>query len=206
MRSSFSFILAGSALAVAACSQPADDRATANEVNAIGGSADNMMVADNEARASGASTASTARAPVATAKAEARGEASATEAANGLSISFAATGMEPGTYGVHVHAAGRCEGPAFESAGAHWNPTNEKHGRENPQGAHLGDMPNLTVGADGTGRIEFTVPGATLSGGTNAMLDADGAAFMVHARPDDYRTDPSGNSGDRIACGVFDAG
>jgi Cu-Zn family superoxide dismutase len=125
---------------------------------------------------------------------------------NGLSVHVEAAGLAPGTYGIHVHAVGRCEGPAFASAGPHWNPTARQHGRDNPAGAHMGDLPNLTVGADGRGAVDFDLNGAALTGAGSAMLlEADGAAVVVHAQADDYRTDPSGNSGPRIACGVLAA-
>jgi len=124
--------------------------------------------------------------------------------AGGISVHVETTGLAAGTYGVHLHAVGRCEGPAFASAGGHWNPTGRQHGRDNPAGAHLGDLPNLVVGGDGRGILDFTVAGAALAGGgADALLDSDGAAIVVHAQPDDYRTDPSGNSGARIACGVL---
>lgn len=122
---------------------------------------------------------------------------------NGLRLRIEATGLPAGNYGAHIHMAGRCEAPDFASAGAHWNPTSRQHGRENPQGPHMGDLPNLVVGANGTGSLSFDIPHATLRGGEHALLDADGAAVVVHASPDDYRTDPSGNSGARIACGVL---
>ncbi len=125
------------------------------------------------------------------------------ESHNGqLMIGVIATGMPPGVHGVHVHMMGKCEAPKFESAGAHWNPTMKQHGRDNPAGAHHGDLPNLTIAPDGAGRLSFMVPAGTLKG-ANSLLDADGSAIVIHAKPDDYRTDPSGNSGDRIACGVF---
>jgi Cu-Zn family superoxide dismutase len=112
--------------------------------------------------------------------------------------------MAPGAYGVHLHAVGRCDPPGFTSAGPHCNPTGHQHGKDNPQGMHKGDLPNLLVGTDGRGTFEYTVPGATLLGrGAGALLDADGAAIVVHAQADDYRTDPSGNSGARIACGTL---
>ncbi|HEY0311032.1 MAG TPA: superoxide dismutase family protein [Allosphingosinicella sp.] len=126
---------------------------------------------------------------------------------NGLSVHVEAAGLAPGTYGVHLHAVGRCEVPAFASAGPHWNPTARQHGRDNPAGSHMGDLPNLTIAADGRGTLDFDLSGAALTGpGPNVLLDADGAAIVIHAQPDDYRTDPSGNSGARIACGVLAAG
>lgn len=120
----------------------------------------------------------------------------------GLEVRVQAAGLPHGEYGVHVHATGRCDAPGFESAGAHWNPAGRRHGRLNPEGRHLGDLDNLVVNADG-GRLEFVIHGATLHGGELPIVDADGAAIVIHAGPDDYRTDPSGNSGARIACGVL---
>ena len=118
----------------------------------------------------------------------------------GIVVTGTLRGLPPGTLALHFHTVGQCE-PPFESAGGHWNPTGRQHGTENPQGPHFGDMPNLTVGADSTAQIQAATPGGALSG-ENALLDADGAAIMLHAGPDDYRTDPAGNAGARIACGV----
>ncbi|MBV8971708.1 MAG: superoxide dismutase family protein, partial [Sphingomonadaceae bacterium] len=95
--------------------------------------------------------------------------------------------------------------PKFASSGGHFNPTGKMHGRDNPMGPHLGDLPNVVVGKDGKGAVDVTVAGLTLTGGTTPLLDADGAAVVLHAGPDDYKTDPSGNSGDRIACGTLAA-
>lgn len=129
--------------------------------------------------------------------------ASVTTIGDSLRVRLDATGLAPGAYGTHLHAIGRCQAPSFESAGGHWNPTNRQHGRDNPQGQHMGDLPNLLVGTDGRGSLEFTIPGASLTGGGADLLDADGTSIVIHARPDDYRSDPSGNSGARIACGTF---
>ncbi|MFO1261225.1 MAG: superoxide dismutase family protein [Sphingomonadaceae bacterium] len=123
----------------------------------------------------------------------------------GLEVTVKAIGLTPGVHGVHIHTVGTCTAPDFASAGGHWNPTAKHHGMENPDGAHMGDLPNITIGADGTGTLTFTVPGASLSGGDTPLLDADGAAIVVHAGPDDMKTDPSGNSGGRVACGVIGA-
>ena len=100
---------------------------------------------------------------------------------------------------MHLHQTGRCEAPGFASAGPHWNPTGKQHGSENPQGAHMGDLQNVTVEPDGSLSAEVAVPG----GAASPMLDANGAALVIHADPDDYKTDPSGNSGARIACAVL---
>ena len=159
----------------------------------------------------GACVTSAARAPVAHAGiADASGRvlarATLRQTVAGIAIHVEAAGLAPGTYGVHLHAVGRCDPPAFASAGGHWNPAGRQHGRDNPAGAHLGDLPNLTVGSDGRGVSDVAIAGAALSGeSANALLDADGAAIVVHAQADDYRTDPSGNSGARIACGVIAA-
>ena len=121
----------------------------------------------------------------------------------GLRVRVEAAGLAQGTYAVHVHAAGHCEPPDFQSAGPHWNPTGRQHGRLNPAGPHLGDLPNLTIGTDGAGAVEFTIRGASLRGGERGLMDRDGAALVIHTGPDDYRTHPSGNSGARLACGVI---
>lgn len=110
-------------------------------------------------------------------------------------IKVEAEGLAPGVHGIHLHAVGRCDGPDFKSAGGHWNPAGRQHGHDNPQGAHLGDLPNLSVGSDGRGTASFTVDGD--------MADADGTSLVIHADPDDNKTDPSGNSGARIACAVL---
>jgi len=120
-----------------------------------------------------------------------------------LQVRIQSAGLPPGQYGAHIHAVGRCEGPAFESAGPHWNPTSRQHGSLNPEGHHLGDLPNLEIDAEGHGRVEYAIAGATMEASPQGLFDADGAAFVIHAAPDDYRTDPAGNSGARIACAVL---
>lgn len=114
-------------------------------------------------------------------------------------------GLTPGAHGIHLHTVGSCVGPAFTSAGGHLNPGGKQHGKDNPMGMHMGDLPNVTIGADGTGTA--TVPlGGTAKALFAALFDADGSAIVVHAAADDYKTDPSGNSGARVACGVFRKG
>lgn len=131
------------------------------------------------------------------------GTLSMTETPMELTLSGTLRGLPPGTHGIHLHTVGRCEAP-FKSAGDHWNPTNRHHGTENPQGPHLGDLQNITVAADSSAPVAVRSPGGTLRG-ANPVLDADGASLVIHADADDNRTDPSGNSGDRIACGVVRA-
>jgi superoxide dismutase, Cu-Zn family len=117
----------------------------------------------------------------------------------GVMLRIDAAGVPAGQHGVHVHATGRCDPPGFTSAGPHWNPTERKHGHRNPAGFHMGDLGNLGVGADGRLVAGLLVPQATI----DALRDADGAALVLHAKADDEVTDPSGNSGDRIACAVL---
>ena len=120
---------------------------------------------------------------------------------NGSEVSLSA-GFDPGTRGIHLHTTGKCDAPGFTSAGGHLNPQGHQHGTENPQGAHLGDLPNVTIGSSGGGTVSATLR-SSRADALAALFDSDGTAIVVHAGPDDYRTDPSGNSGDRIACGVF---
>lgn len=127
------------------------------------------------------------------------GRASVREVAGGLRVTIDASGMPAGTHGAHLHTVGRCDGPDFTSAGPHWNPAASKHGSMNPQGPHAGDLPNLIVGNDGRGTLAVVLAGATMDG----VMDADGTAMVVHATADDLMTDPSGNSGARVACGVL---
>jgi superoxide dismutase, Cu-Zn family len=115
------------------------------------------------------------------------------------------TGLPRGEHAIHLHTVGKCAPPKFETAGDHWNPTGREHGTQNPNGPHLGDLPNFSVAQNSSGRVEVTAPGGTLRG-ANPLLDSDGAAVVVHAKPDDYKSQPSGNSGDRIACGVVEGG
>ncbi|MBA2467332.1 MAG: superoxide dismutase family protein [Sphingomonas sp.] len=119
----------------------------------------------------------------------------------GVTFRIAAAGLPHGNHGLHVHMTGRCDAPRFDSAGPHWNPTGARHGFNNPAGPHRGDLPNVTVAANGVLSEAVSLAGASFEG----LLDADGAALVMHAAPDDYATDPSGNSGDRIACGVLTA-
>jgi len=125
----------------------------------------------------------------------------------GIMLRIAASGIPAGQHGVHLHSVGKCEVPKFTSAGPHWNPTEEKHGHRNPAGYHMGDLGNLGVGADGVLTAGLLVPGARLRTDNNGdgpvLLDGDGAALVFHAAADDEKTDPSGNSGDRIACAVL---
>lgn len=149
-----------------------------------------------------------------TAKAEARaemkdrdgktiGRATLSETPHGVLIDLQLEGAQAGERAFHIHQVGRCEGPAFESAGGHFNPASAQHGLMNAKGPHAGDLPNIHVPKDGRLTVEAFARGVTLQSGSNSLLDADGSALMLHAKPDDHRTDPSGAAGDRIACGVI---
>lgn len=124
---------------------------------------------------------------------------------DGIEVLVQVVGVPAGVHAVHLHTTGACTGPDFTSAGGHWNPAKKQHGHDNPAGAHMGDMPNMTVGADGKGELKTVVKGGMMTGAADALLDADGAAVVVHASPDDYKSDPTGNAGGRIACGIVKA-
>lgn len=130
------------------------------------------------------------------------GTALITASADHLTLTLAATGLAAGTHGIHLHMVGRCEAPAFTTAGGHLNPAGHQHGTNNPAGSHLGDLPNLSFDSQGRGVLSVQIAGPR-SEVEAALFDADGTAIVIHAAPDDYKTDPSGNSGERIACAVL---
>ena len=150
----------------------------------------------------GATPASTVVADVHDATGRSLGTLTFTDAGTGIAVSGRLVGVPPGEHGMHIHAIGRCDPPTFAAAGGHWNPTGRQHGLQNPNGPHLGDLPNIIASADSMAVVDATTPGGTLRT-TDALLDADGASIVIDAAPDDYRTDPGGNSGARIACGVI---
>jgi Cu-Zn family superoxide dismutase len=123
-----------------------------------------------------------------------------------LSLKVSSEALKEGKHGFHIHAVGKCEGPDFKSAGGHFNPGSKKHGKENPEGAHAGDLANLDIDGKGKGKIDTTVEGVTLKEGPNSLLGPEGTAVVIHADPDDGMTDPAGNAGARIACGVIKKG
>lgn len=131
------------------------------------------------------------------------GRAVVSESSEGLTLEVKASGLTPGAHGLHVHGVGKCEAPDFASAGGHWNPTAHQHGHKNPQGPHGGDAPNLVADAKGKAKAKTALGAGMLSGGASPLLDADGAAVVIHADADDEMTDPSGKSGKRVLCGVL---
>lgn len=118
--------------------------------------------------------------------------------ASGTHIEMQVNGLTPGLHGTHLHQVGRCDGPDFKSASGHWNPTGRKHGHHNADGWHAGDLGNIGASDGGPTKFSFTLPP-----GSGSLADADGSALVIHAKADDEMTDPSGNSGDRIACAVI---
>jgi superoxide dismutase, Cu-Zn family len=126
------------------------------------------------------------------------------EASGLVHVDVAANHLSPGAHGIHFHAVGKCEGgtTAFSTAGGHYNPLNKAHGLSNPGGPHAGDAPNFQIGANGNGHHAFTTERVTLTAGATSLFDADGTAIVIHAAPDDQTSQPSGNSGARVACGV----
>jgi superoxide dismutase, Cu-Zn family len=131
------------------------------------------------------------------------GTAELSPAASGVNIKLDLKGLSAGEHAIHVHMNAKCEGPAFASAGGHFNPDMKHHGLQNPDGPHAGDMPNFTVAADGMAMTTVTAPGVTMSDGPHSIFTNGGTALVIHAKADDMKSDPAGNAGDRIACGVI---
>jgi superoxide dismutase, Cu-Zn family len=133
------------------------------------------------------------------------GSAKISASGGGVKIAVKVTGLTPGDHGIHIHTVGKCEGPDFKTAGGHFNPTSAHHGIHNAADPkpHLGDLANLTVKQDGSGSANFMLSGVTLGDDANSLLHDGGTAIVIHAKADDLMSDPSGNSGDRVACGVI---
>jgi Cu-Zn family superoxide dismutase len=132
------------------------------------------------------------------------GQAKFKASRGGVEMSVTVENLSPGVHAIHIHAAGICEAPDFKTAGAHFNPANKKHGMQNPEGHHAGDLPNLTVGANGKGVFKSTIQGVTLAGdGATSLFHPGGTSVVIHEKADDMKTDPAGNAGARIACGVI---
>lgn len=128
------------------------------------------------------------------------------DAAGVVLVRVDAAGIPAGAHGIHIHQTGKCEGPAFASAGGHFNPTNKKHGLDSVDGAHGGDLTQIPAAFDGSATHQATTNRISLTGGPLSINDADGSSLVVHAGADDQVTDPTGNSGGRIACAVIATG
>lgn len=120
----------------------------------------------------------------------------------GVWIKLDLKGLAPGGHALHFHQNAKCDGPDFKSAGPHFNPDGKHHGLENPEGPHAGDMPNFTVGANGTAKTAVMNPRVNLGTDSHSLFTNGGTALVIHAKDDDLKSDPAGNAGDRIACGV----
>jgi len=131
------------------------------------------------------------------------GTAKIEPAKKGVKIEVNVSQLPPGKHGIHIHAVGKCEGPAFTTAGGHLNPDTKKHGKDNPEGPHAGDLLMIDAKADGTAKATLLDTMVTLGDGPNSLFHEGGAAIVIHEKEDDYKTDPTGNSGARIGCGVI---
>ena len=151
----------------------------------------------------GQDTPQLAHADIVNAQGQKIGIAKITPDHKGVKIEVTVSDLPPGMHGIHIHAVGKCEGPDFKTAGGHLNPDTKKHGNENPEGPHAGDLLNIEVKADGTARATLKDPMVTLADGPNSLFHDGGTAIVIHEKVDDYKTDPAGNSGARIACGVI---
>ena len=150
----------------------------------------------------GQGAAPSAHADIVNAQGQKIGTAQFAPSAGGVRIDIEVAQLPPGAHGVHIHTVGKCEGPDFKSAGGHLNPEMKQHGKDNPNGPHAGDLLNLTVGPNGKARESLLAAHATLDAGPNSLFHEGGTAIVIHEKEDDYKTDPTGNSGGRIACGV----
>lgn len=153
--------------------------------------------------AGGAGSTGTIRAELIDGTGKKIGSATFVQESGGVRITMEAASLTPGVHAMHLHTVGECHGPDFKSAGAHFNPFGKKHGLENPEGPHAGDLPNFEVGADGTAKVSVLAERVTLGEGAHSLFIPGGTCLVIHAGPDDHKADPAGNAGARVACGII---
>jgi len=162
-----------------------------------------LACAKNPAPATTASQAQAVTVNLSDATGKSVGTATLSPATTGVKVALAVSGLPAGEHAIHVHQTALCDGPAFTSAGGHFNPEQKHHGLNNPDGPHAGDMPNFTVDAAGRSTATIVAPGVTLADGPHSVFTGGGTALVIHEKADDMRSDPAGNAGTRIACGVI---
>ena len=155
------------------------------------------------AATTGTRSSSTASATLRDTQGHSIGHVQLRQTPQGVLLKLELKNATPGIHGVHVHEVGRCERPSFESAGGHFNPTGREHGFVSPLGPHAGDLPNIEVPSTKQLSVEYFMPEVTIEPARDSLLDADGAALVIHAHSDDYASEPAGESGVRLACGEF---
>jgi Cu-Zn family superoxide dismutase len=162
-----------------------------------------LLICSGGASAQKETEAESMKVEIVNSQGETIGHATLALASQGVKVAVQVSKLPLGPHGFHIHAVGACDPPAFTTAGGHFNPMNKQHGLQNPAGPHAGDLPDLVVGPDGTAETEILAPGLRFADSPESIFPPGGTALVIHARADDGRTDPDGNAGERIACGII---